>query len=334
MANQLPASILADAMHLAIGLGDGARQVAPPNPWVGAVVLDSAGALVGQGATRRPGQAHAEVVALRDAGEVPDGATLIVTLEPCAHQGRTPPCVEMILASGIKRVVVGVEDPDPKVRGLGIERLRAAGLEVVVGVEADAVSESLRAYLHHRTTGRPFVTVKMAATLDGRTAAPDGSSKWITGVAARKDVAALRARCDAILVGAGTIRRDDPALTARTDPAPFRQPLRFVLGQIPEGAKVHPAESLSGDLEGILEELGRRGVIELLVEGGATTARAFLAAGLVNRVILYLAPAFLGGDDGFGLFAGPGAPSIEELTRGRFVSVVQIGDDLRVEVEL
>jgi diaminohydroxyphosphoribosylaminopyrimidine deaminase / 5-amino-6-(5-phosphoribosylamino)uracil reductase len=334
MSTPLSSSVLAEAMDLAIGLGQRARQIAPPNPWVGAVILDRTGALIGQGSTRAPGEAHAEVVALADAGDAANGATLVVTLEPCGHHGRTPPCVDAIIAAGIERVVVGVEDPDPNVRGAGIEQLRNAGIDVIVGVERDAVEEGLRAYLHHRTTGLPYVVVKLAATLDGRTAAPDGSSKWITAEPARQDVAALRARCDAILVGAGTVRRDDPALTARTTPAPHRQPQRFVLGEIPDGAKVLPAESLNGDLERVLADLGQRGIIELLVEGGATTAHAFMAAGLVNRVVIYFAPAFMGGDDGFGLLAGPGAPSIEGILRGRFVSVVQIGDDLRVEVEL
>ena len=320
-------------MRRAVALGDAVRQVTPPNPWVGAVLIAADGSTRFEGATERPGSRHAEIVALDAAGGEASGATLVVTLEPCSHTGRTPPCVDAIIEAGIARVVIGVEDPDDKVQGKGIARLRAAGVAVEVGVGAAEVVESLGAYLHHRRTGRPRVVLKLAATLDGRTAAADGSSKWITSDAARRDVGLLRAACDAIIVGAGTVRADDPELTARTDPEALRQPLRVVLGDIPEGARVLPAESMGGPLEGILDALAARGVLQVLIEGGAQVAHDFVAAGLVDRYVLYLAPAVMGGDDGAPMLKGPGASSIDQIARGTFVSVTQIGEDLRVEVE-
>jgi diaminohydroxyphosphoribosylaminopyrimidine deaminase/5-amino-6-(5-phosphoribosylamino)uracil reductase len=192
----------------------------------------------------------------------------------------------------------------------------------------------MAAYLHHRRSGRPLVILKMAATLDGRTAAADGTSQWITSQDSRRDVHELRAICDAVLVGAGTVRADDPALTARLDPPVELQPRRLVLGTIPEGAKVLPAESVDGDLVALIARLGDEGVLSLLVEGGASVAHEFMALDLVDRVVLYLAPAFMGGDDGRPLLAGPGASGIDALGRGRFLSVRRLGDDLRVEVEI
>jgi diaminohydroxyphosphoribosylaminopyrimidine deaminase/5-amino-6-(5-phosphoribosylamino)uracil reductase len=226
-----------------------------------------------------------------------------------------------------------VLDPDPRVSGRGVAALREAGLDVVVGVAADEVADQLAPYLKHRRTGRPWVVLKMAASLDGGTAAPDATSRWITGPEARRDVHCLRARSDAVLVGAGTVRADDPELTARLDDGVARaQPLRVVLGTAPPGARVHPALELSGDLGAVLDELGRRGVIQLLVEGGPRVAHDFHAAGLVDRYVVYLAPAFFGGDDARRLFAGPGAGTIGDMWRGRLVSVERLGDDLRVEV--
>jgi diaminohydroxyphosphoribosylaminopyrimidine deaminase/5-amino-6-(5-phosphoribosylamino)uracil reductase len=175
---------------------------------------------------------------------------------------------------------------------------------------------------------------KFAATLDGQTAAADGSSKWITSEAARADVATLRAQCDAIIVGAGTVRIDDPELTARTDPPPPRQPQRIVLGDIPEGARVLPARSFRGPLGDLLDELGEQGFLQVLIEGGATTAHEALEAGLVDRVVAYVAPAIMGGDDGAPILRGAGASSMAEVRRGQLISVMQVGNDLRVEVSL
>ena len=253
-----------DVEHMRRALAQAAtvRSTTAPNPWVGCVVVAAGrrprtAATVFAGATAPPGGPHAEVAALAAAGEAARGATLYVTLEPCAHQGRTPPCTDAIIAAGVARVVVGIEDPDDRVAGRGIAALRAAGVEVTVGVAADEVAEQLAPYRKHRTTGQPWVVLKMAASLDGRTAAPDGTSRWITGEAARRDVHRLRSRSDAVLVGAGTVRADDPELTVRLDDGVEReQPLRVVLGKAPADAKVQPALELSGDLGDVLTELG------------------------------------------------------------------------------
>lgn len=324
-------------MRRAMAVAATVRSTTSPNPWVGSVVVPPGrgpeGRVVFVGATAPPGGAHAEVVALAAAGEAARGATLYATLEPCVHHGRTPPCTEAIVAAGVTRVVIGVEDPDAQVAGRGVTALRAAGIDVTVGVAADEVAEQLAPYLKHRSTGRPWVVLKMASSLDARTAAPDGTSRWITGDEARRDVHRLRASSDAVLVGAGTVRADDPELTVRLDDGVDRvQPLRVVLGRAPEGARVLPALELSGELEGVLAELGGRGVLQLLVEGGATVAHDFHAAGLVDRYVLYLAPKFFGGDDGRPLFAGHGAGTIGDVWQGRMVSIERLGEDLRVEV--
>lgn len=325
-------------MERALGAAEAVRGLTAPNPPVGAAVRSESGDGWFIGATAPPGGPHAEAAALRAAGPAARAGTLYVTLEPCAHRGRTPPCTDAIIDSGLRRVVVGVEDPDPLVAGRGIASLREAGLEVEVGVERDRVADQLAGYLKHRRTGRPGVTLKLAATLDGFIAAADGSSRWITGEPARLDAHRLRARSDAVLVGAGTVRADDPSLTARLpdDDPYFRtadtQPVRVVLGRAPAGAAVLPALELRGELGGVLDELGRRGHLEVLVEGGATVAHAFHAEGLVDRYVLYLAPALMGGDNGRPLFAGPGAPRLSHLWRGRVRSVTSLGVDLRVEL--
>jgi diaminohydroxyphosphoribosylaminopyrimidine deaminase/5-amino-6-(5-phosphoribosylamino)uracil reductase len=337
-----------ERMRRALALAADVRTTTAPNPWVGCVVVPArAGSDAGtadttgtagttdvfEGATAPPGGPHAEVTALDRAGERARGATLYVTLEPCAHHGRTPPCTDAIIEAGVARVVVGIEDPDPQVAGRGIALLRNAGIDVTVGVAADEVEAQLAPYLKHRTTGRPWVVLKMASSLDGRTAAPDGTSRWITGEASRRDVHRLRADSDAVLVGAGTVRADDPALTVRLDDGVDRaQPLRVVLGSAPAQARVQPALELSGDLKEVLGELGRRGVLRLLVEGGPTVAHDFHAAGLVDRYVLYLAPKIFGGDDGHPLFAGPGAGTIADVWTGRLMSVERLGEDIRVEV--
>ena len=317
-------------MRRAIELAAGVRRRTAPNPWVGCVVVAPDGATF-EGATEPPGGPHAEAVALAAAGDAARGATLYCTLEPCCFHGRTPPCTDGIVASGVARVVVAVEDPDARVAGQGLDALRAAGIEVELGPGADEVRALLAPYFKHRRTGRPWVVLKLAATLDGRTAAPDGSSQWITGEPARADAHRLRAESDAVLVGAGTVRADDPALTVRL--AEGADPRRVVLGKAPKGAKVLPALELDGPLEGVLDELGSQGVLQLLVEGGATVAHAFHRAGLVDRYVLYLAPALFGGDDARGLFAGAGAPTMAELWRGRLVGLERLGDDIRVELE-
>jgi diaminohydroxyphosphoribosylaminopyrimidine deaminase/5-amino-6-(5-phosphoribosylamino)uracil reductase len=324
-----------ERMARALELGASVRALTPPNPWVGCVLVTRDGAMF-EGATERAGGRHAEAVALdaaRAAGADVVESTVWTTLEPCAHHGRTPPCADALVASGVARVVVGIEDPDVQVAGLGIARLREAGITVEVGILGSEVAEQLAPYLVQRRTGRPFVVLKLAASIDGRTAAPDGSSQWITGPEARADAHALRAESDAVLVGAGTVRADDPALTVRDAPAPRGDPARVVLGSAPAGAQVHPCLERTGDLGAVLDELGGLGYLQVLVEGGAGVAHAFHHAGLVDRYVLYVAPVLFGGDDGRSVFAGSGAATIGAVTRGRFRRVVPLGTDLRIDLD-
>jgi diaminohydroxyphosphoribosylaminopyrimidine deaminase / 5-amino-6-(5-phosphoribosylamino)uracil reductase len=318
------------AMQRAVDEAAAVRTRTAPNPWVGAVVLAADGTVVATGATQPPGGPHAEVVALRAAGAGARGATVVVTLEPCSHHGRTPPCVEAIIAAGVSRVVVGIGDPDRRVAGTGIAALRAAGIDVEVGVAADRITDQLAPYLHHRRTGRPYVVCKLAATLDGAIAAPDGSSQWITGLLARTDTHRLRAESGAIVVGAGTVRADDPSLTVRHVEGP--DPLRVVLGKAPLGAKVHPCLEWTGDLGALLDELGSRDILQVMVEGGSAVVRSFHEQGLVDRYVLYTAPAIFTGRDALPMIAGPTTPTLDRLWRGRFVDVRRLGDDLRIDV--
>ncbi|MDG1366531.1 MAG: bifunctional diaminohydroxyphosphoribosylaminopyrimidine deaminase/5-amino-6-(5-phosphoribosylamino)uracil reductase RibD, partial [Acidimicrobiales bacterium] len=239
-------------MERAVANAARVRHSTSPNPWVGAVVVTADGT-AHDGATEPPGGRHAERVALDAAGSAASGATVYTTLEPCNHTGRTGPCAEALLEASVARVVVAMGDPDPHVAGTGIARLKSAGTDVTVGVGADIAREQLAPYLHHRHTGRPFVVAKLAASLDGRTAAPDGSSKWITSAGARADAHRLRAESDAILVGAGTVRADDPSLTVRDWEPPegtpaAADPRRIVLGSAVPNAKVQPCLAWDGPI--------------------------------------------------------------------------------------
>ena len=323
-------------MARAVARAEHSRLLAPPNPWVGAVLVCPDGTSF-EGSTRRPGGHHAEREVLGRAGARARGATLYVTLEPCSHHGRTPPCVEAVVEAGVARVVVAVADPDPEVSGRGIDALARAGIEITIGPGAEAVEAQLAPYLTQRRTGRPLVVLKLAATLDGRVAAPDGTSQWITGPEARADAHQLRARSDAIVVGAGTVRTDDPRLTVRgveaPDGRPVREPIRVVLGRAPDDAAVRPCLELSGEPAAILDRRGERGdVLQVMIEGGAGGAGSFHRAGLVDRYVVYLAPALLGGSDGQPLFEGPGAATIGDLWRGRVDSVRPVGADVRIEL--
>ena len=377
-------------MARAVVLAEGGRGAASPNPMVGAVLVRPApdgrgqGRVVGEGFHRAAGEPHAEVAALAAAGPLAAGATCYVTLEPCAHHGRTPPCVDALLQAGVARVVAALADSDWRVDGAGLARLRAAGVTVTVGVGAEAAAEQNAAYLTHRRLGRPRVTLKAAASLDGKVAAPDGSSQWITGPAARADAHRLRAEADAVAVGAGTARADDPRLTARLphptgaplrgspDPSGHvgRQPLRVLVdaaGRV--GADGHlfdagaatlvatttaaPATAVDAwkragaevlvcpeapwgnggrgvDLAELAAALGRRGVLELLVEGGPRLHASFWAAGLADRLVWYLAPLVIGGDGAPGLLRGGGAPTLAAARALRIASVERLGADLRV----
>ena len=318
-------------MRRALELAASVRSTAHPNPWVGAVLL--ADGDVYEGATEPPGGRHAEAVALDAAPGDLAQSTLYVTLEPCWHfEGkRTPPCAQLLIDRGVRRVVVAAEDPDGRVAGRGLAALREAGVEVEVGLLADEALQLLQPYVHHRTTGRPFVVLKLAATIDGGTAAPDGSSQWITGEQARRDAHRLRAESDAILVGAGTVRADDPSLTVRLVDGP--DPRRVVLGRAPADAAVRPCTELDGDLDDVLDRLGAEHVVQVLVEGGATVAGDLHRRGLVDRYVVYLAPALFGGDDARGLFVGRGAATVDDVWRGRITDVRRVGDDLRIDLE-
>ena len=317
-------------MRLAVDTACTARLRSRPNPWVGAVVVAQSGEVF-TGATLEPGNAHAEIVALNAAAHHASGSTLFSTLEPCNHTGRTGPCTQAIIDAGVSRVVVGTLDPDSKVSGSGVQQLRNAGLTVDVGVLEQEVKQQLAAYLHHRATGRPFVVLKMASTIDGRIAAADGSSKWITGESARKRVHQLRAESDAIVVGAGTVRADDPSLTVRDVDGP--SPRRIVLGTIDASAKVHPCTQWTGILPDLLDTLGKEGVVQLLVEGGARVAASFHRERLINQYIMHIAPVIAGGDDAAGVFAGPAASTMADMWRGRIVSTTNLDGDIEIILE-
>jgi diaminohydroxyphosphoribosylaminopyrimidine deaminase/5-amino-6-(5-phosphoribosylamino)uracil reductase len=306
-----------------------------PNPMVGCVVVDD-GVAVGEGLHEQAGGPHAEVMALRSAGERARGATVYVTLEPCSHQGRTPPCTQALLDAGVWRVVVAMLDPDPRVHGRGVRLLRERGVHVEVGVGEEQATELNRAYLHHRLTGRPLVSAKFACSLDGRIATRTGESRWITGEEARRHVHRLRHEHDAILVGVGTVLADDPMLNARFPGA--RQPLKVVLdsrGRTPATARVRlgPAPLLidpGDDLTALLGSLGDRGVLSLLVEGGASVLGSFFDAGLVDRVFAYLNPSIIGGEGAPSAVGGVGAATLGERPRLVRVGSEHLGDDILV----
>ena len=318
------------SMREAVLVAASAQHICRPNPWVGAVLVAADGRRF-SGFTQPVGQAHAEVQALRAAGEAARGATMYVTLEPCNHFGRTPPCTEAIITAGVARVVIGVQDPDQRVAGTGIARLRDAGIAVQVGIEAEAVNEQLAAYLHHRRTGRPLVMLKLAMTIDGYIAAKSGANGWITGELARRRVHELRAASDAIVVGAGTVRADNPQLTVRD--APGASPRRIVLGRAPVDARVHPCTEWTGSLTELLDTLGGEHVLQLMVEGGAKVAASFHQAGLIDRYVFHIAPAIMGGGDAVPAFAGDTAATLADVWRGRTISTQQLGDDVEVVIE-
>lgn len=330
MASTLEIAAMRRALELA-ALG----PVYGPNPRVGCVILDAAGFPVGEGWHRGTGAPHAEVEALAGAPASP-GRTAVVTLEPCAHQGRTGPCTQALLDAEVTRVVIGSPDPNPIAAG-GADVLRAAGVDVEVDVLADECAALNHRWMFAVEAGRPFVTWKFAATLDGRSAAADGTSRWITGPQARADVHSRRATVDAVLVGTGTVLADDPRLTVRDDdgrPAP-RQPLRVVLGRRtpPPGARVldDAAETLligHRDPGKALAELHQREIRHVWLEGGPTVAAAFWRAGLVDEVLAYLAPALLGA--GFAAVADLGIGSIGQAARLAVIDVLRLGDDVLV----
>jgi diaminohydroxyphosphoribosylaminopyrimidine deaminase/5-amino-6-(5-phosphoribosylamino)uracil reductase len=328
------------AMARARALGDSVLGMTSPNPPVGAVILDADGTPVGEGATAAPGGPHAEVTALADAGDRAHGGTAVVTLEPCAHTGRTGPCADALLAAGIARVVVAVPEPT-QLAGGGVDRLRAAGVDVVLSVErAEAEAGALAGWLTGVREHRPLVVWKAAGTLDGRVAAADGSSRWITGEQARAAVHRLRATCDAVVVGSGTALADDPQLTVRDDAGrnAGRQPLRVVVdrqGRLPATARVlddaaPTLVSRAADPAALLAELYDRDVRRVLLEGGPTLAAAFLRAGLVDEAVIHVAPKLLG--SGPALVSDLGIPSIGGALTFDVTDVTRLGGDVELRL--
>jgi len=349
-----------DHQHMAhaLRLAERAAYTARPNPMVGCVIARDE-VVVGEGWHQRTGGPHAEVFALRQAGAQARGATAYVTLEPCAHHGRTPPCALALIEAGVARVVAAMRDPFPKVDGGGFVLLREAGIEVAEGLMAAQARELNRGFLSRIERGRPWVRVKLAASLDGRTAMADGRSKWITGAAAREDVQHWRARAGAILTGAATVLADDPMLTVRLADTEVLPPLRVVLdarlrslecARVREGgaptlyvhdAAVSPPDAADAefacvpsddgrlDLGAVLALLAERGVNEVHTEAGATLAGALLAGGWVDELLLYQAPTLLG-EHGRPLLSGLGIHAMEQQRRLRVVDQRHVGADLRL----
>jgi diaminohydroxyphosphoribosylaminopyrimidine deaminase/5-amino-6-(5-phosphoribosylamino)uracil reductase len=362
---------LAELMRRAVTLAAQGRYGASPNPMVGAIVLDREGNVVGEGAHLRCGGPHAEVIALGQAGAAAAGGTLVVTLEPCVHQGRTPPCTEAILAAGISRVVVGVRDPNAQVDGRGVETLRTGGVEVEEGVEAEACRAATHRFFHWIETGSPFVTLKMATTLDGKLAARGGRSRWITSEASRREGYALREEHDAVLVGVGTVIADDPRLLRHLglNPNPHLRRVVLdshlrtaaaatVLAHAPEdvvvftleGSEAQQRREIEGtgatvvqvgddghgrcDLRQVLRWLGKHEVSSLLVEGGGEVHWSFLKEGLAQRLHAFVAPLVLGGREAVSAVGGDGFASPQEGVRLEFLEVRRLAEDLVVVAEV
>jgi diaminohydroxyphosphoribosylaminopyrimidine deaminase/5-amino-6-(5-phosphoribosylamino)uracil reductase len=357
-------------MRRALELAERGRGLTSPNPMVGAVVVTAVGEIVGEGFHVRAGGPHAEIEALRAAGARARGATLYVTLEPCAHHGRTPPCAPAVIDAGVARVVAAIGDPNPLVAGRGLELLRGAGIEVRTGVGAAEAERQNRVFLTAMRERRPHVTLKAGMTLDGKIADLHGASRWITGDPARDRAHRLRSESDAIVVGIGTVLRDDPELTVRLGEPWPREPLRVVLdtaARTPVGARLiragRPSSALiavgagapearvrelaaSGatiiacgtrdgrvDLGALLTELFARDVRAVLVEGGGDVHGAFLDAGLVDRVAMFAAPLLIGGRGATPVVGGAGR-ELKSAVRLGGVTVTRLGDDLLVEADV
>lgn len=359
-------------MHLALLEGEKGRLTSAPNPWVGCVIVKN-NQIVGQGYHPAAGKPHAEVFALKQAQEHAKEATVYTTLEPCSHFGKTPPCVNALVSAGISRVVIGIQDPDPRVQGNGIAQLRQAGIKVDVGILEEEVNHSLAPYIHHRKTGLPYCVMKVAMSIDGRTAAADGSSQWITNEEAREDVHLQRAESQAIVIGSGTAIKDLPQLTVRLSltkqqSTVIKQPLRVLLdssGRVPvEGplfnTELAPTlvvttnkasvsmieqwkqakcevvivplnESGNGvNLIETLKVLSKRGVLQVLVEGGPQIHGSFLDEGLIQRLSLYVGPCLLG-SKGQPLFYGNSPVSIDKASKMKLHCVKQFDNCLRID---
>jgi diaminohydroxyphosphoribosylaminopyrimidine deaminase/5-amino-6-(5-phosphoribosylamino)uracil reductase len=351
-------------MRQALDLARQAHGTTSPNPWVGAMIVN-AGRIVGQGYTRPPGGPHAEIVALGEAAGSTRGATLYVTLEPCSHHGRTPPCTDALISAGIAKVVYAIEDPDKRVSGNGHRSLEEAGIEVEAGDGAEDSARLLEAYIKHRQTGLPFVIAKYAASIDGRIAAASGDSRWVSGPSTLRWAHEGRTKLDAIVVGASTVVVDDPQLTARPGgELAERQPLRVVLdstGRVSPGAGVFSGVAktlvattarsssewrrgiedagaevlvLDEDWDGrvplpeLLRDLGRRGIVTLLLEGGGVLLGSFFDQRLVDKVTAVIAPMVIGAADAPAAIAGRGAQVMRDAIRLSDMTVERLGDDV------
>ena len=348
-------------MQRALELGWSALGTTSPNPAVGCVIVRD-GEVVGEGWTHPPGQQHAEAAALRQAGARAQGATLYTTLEPCNHHGRTPPCSEAIITAGVAEVRSAVRDSNPNVAGGGVDRLNEAGIRTHIGECAGEAQQLIEAFVKHSRTGMPFITAKYAMSLDGKIAARSGDSKWISGEESRLFAHLLRAQSDAIIVGINTVLADDPQLTARDADgnANERQPLRVVLdsqGRMPrdanmltapgdtlvvvaddfeggvwEGAEVArmPAGKGGVDLPSLLAALGERDITSVLVEGGGATIGALFDLNLVDRVVAFVAPVIIGGNEAISPVGGIGIARMEEALRLRDTEVRRFGGDVAI----
>ncbi|HEY9109325.1 MAG TPA: bifunctional diaminohydroxyphosphoribosylaminopyrimidine deaminase/5-amino-6-(5-phosphoribosylamino)uracil reductase RibD [Roseateles sp.] len=340
----MPVPQISAALRHALLLAEQAIGLTDPNPRVGCVILAADGTELGAGHTQAAGQAHAEIMALRDAaacGHDVRGATAVVTLEPCSHHGRTPPCCDALIAAGLARVVVAIQDPNPEVAGRGLARLRAAGIAVELAEPAvgDAARELNIGFFSRMQRGRPFVRLKSAISLDGRTALLDGRSQWITGEAARTDGHAWRRRAGAVLTGIGTVLADDPRLDVRLVPT-ARQPLRIVLdphGRLPTDARIlqPPGEARvigpgRADLPALMAELGVQGINELHVEAGPVLSGAFIDAGLVDELLIYQAPMLVG--EGRPLAALSPLAGLGDARRWQLMDAMPLGQDLRLRL--
>ncbi|MFN8015399.1 MAG: bifunctional diaminohydroxyphosphoribosylaminopyrimidine deaminase/5-amino-6-(5-phosphoribosylamino)uracil reductase RibD [Acidimicrobiia bacterium] len=319
-------------MDVAIKEAEKVRCITSPNPWVGCVIVAEDGSIF-TGATYEIDRMHAETVALSRAGSKAKGATVYVTLEPCSHEGRTPPCAKSLIDAGVKKVFISIEDVDNRVSGRGVEMLRSAGIEVEVGLREQDVRKQLEPYIYQRKNLRPFVILKMAMTIDGKITS-DNDNKYLTSELSLRDVHKLRAESDAILVGANTVRVDNPKLNVRLYEDYFGNseelnPKRIVLGSVDSQAKVNACETYSGDINSLLDELGSKGVLQLLVEGGANVARQFNDQNLVNEYIFYVAPKVLN-SKGLGVF-GDLEPNIFDHLSNCDISLIErIGPDIKI----
>jgi len=329
-------------MRIAIGLAKMAEGMTSPNPLVGAVLV-KAGRVVGKGYHKMCGLAHAEVNAISDAGSRAIGADLYVTLEPCDHFGRTPPCTGAIIGAGIKRVIIGMKDPNPINNGKGIARLKRAGIKVIIGVlEKEAISINLP-YVKYIKTGLPYVTLKMAQSLDGKIATRTGNSKWITSESARAYVQALRGKSDAVMVGANTVLKDDPSLCCKIPGA--KQPVKVVVGgkaSLPVSAKIFcntdkskviVATGPNGkvDLKNLLKKLGKMGLTNILVEGGGELAASFIDGCFVDKYLFFIAPKIIGGRSAVTSVEGEGVKFVRDAVMIKDMKAIVIGRDILIE---